>query len=76
MAALLWYGGRLVISGESVLTGEMFIGYIVIFANLINPAKSFANSYYFIQRGIASIERIEAILDAPIEIKRTWMPSV
>ena len=69
MAALLWYGGRLVISGESVLTGEMFIGYIVIFANLINPAKSFANSYYFIQRGIASIERIEAILDAPIEIK-------
>lgn len=69
VAALLWYGGRLVISGESVLTGEMFIGYIVIFANLINPAKSFANSYYFIQRGIASIERIEAILDAPIEIK-------
>ncbi len=69
VAAVLWYGGSLVISGESVLTGEIFIGYIVIFANLINPAKSFANSYYYIQRGTASIERIEGILDAPIDIK-------
>ncbi len=69
VAAVLWYGGKLVISGESVLTGEMFIGYIVIFANLINPAKSFANSYYYIQRGTASIERIENILDAPIDIR-------
>jgi subfamily B ATP-binding cassette protein MsbA len=69
VAAVLWYGGQLVISGDASLTGEMFIGYILIFANLINPAKSFANSYYYIQRGTASIERIEAILDAPIDIK-------
>ena len=47
--------------GESVLTGEMFIGYIVIFANLINPAKSFAKQLLFYSGGIASIERIEAM---------------
>lgn len=69
VAVILWFGGQMVLDGTNNLTGEMFIGYILIFANLINPAKSLANSYYHIQRGIASLERIETILDAPIDIK-------
>lgn len=71
VAVILWFGGQMVLNGTNNLTGEMFIGYILIFANLINPAKSLANSYYHIQRGIASLERIETILDATIDIKET-----
>lgn len=69
VSIVLWYGGRIVIGGNSALTGEIFITYILIFANLIGPAKSFANTYYYIQRGIASLERIEHILDAEINIR-------
>lgn len=69
VSVILWFGGKMVLEGENGLTGEMFIGYILIFANLINPAKSLANTYYHIQRGIASLERVESILDAPIDIK-------
>lgn len=69
VAVILWFGGQMVLDGENNLTGEMFIGYILIFANLINPAKSLANTYYHIQRGIASLERVETILDAPLDIK-------
>ncbi|MFN3940878.1 MAG: ABC transporter transmembrane domain-containing protein [Chitinophagales bacterium] len=44
VAVILWFGGQMVLDGTNNLTGEMFIGYILIFANLINPAKSLANS--------------------------------
>jgi len=62
VAVVLWFGGKMVISGN--FSAEVFIGFILIFANLINPAKAFANAYYYIQRGIASMERIEGLLDA------------
>ena len=62
VAVVLWFGGRMVLDGA--FSPEVFIGYILIFANLINPAKAFAKAYYHIQRGIASMERIEEVLDA------------
>ncbi len=66
VAVVLWFGGKMVITGE--FSGEVFIGFILIFANLINPVKAFANSYYYIQRGIASMERIEGLLEAKSNI--------
>ncbi|MFI5172976.1 MAG: ABC transporter ATP-binding protein, partial [Chitinophagales bacterium] len=50
---------------------DIFIGYILIFANMLGPARNVANSYFYIQRGIASLERIEVIMDAPINIKES-----
>ncbi len=74
VAVVLWFGGRMVLSGAEQLTDVTFITYIIIFANLINPSKSFANSYYYIQRGIASLERIEHILDAENNISEIADP--
>lgn len=65
VAVVLWFGGRLVLDGA--FAPEVFIGYILIFANLLNPAKAFANAYANIQRGIASMERLEGVLEAPGE---------
>jgi ATP-binding cassette, subfamily B, bacterial MsbA len=61
---IMWYGGGLVLSGESSLAPQSFIMYLAVFYNIINPAKSFSSSMYNIQKGIASIERINKILDA------------
>jgi len=65
---VLWFGGRLVLE-QKMMTAETFIGFMVIFSQLIPPAKSFSNAFYNIQKGLASSNRIYEILDAPIDIK-------
>ena len=66
IACVMYYGGYLIIEGnDSGLTADSFIGYIALFSQILNPAKSFTSSYYSLLKGIASIERIEIILKAP-----------
>ncbi len=65
---VLWFGGRLVLDPAHALEAETFIGFMVIFSQLIPPAKSFSSAYYNIQKGLASVERINNILDADIRI--------
>lgn len=71
IAALLYYGGSIILKGSGDLTADLFIGYILVFANMLSPARNVANSYFYIQRGIASLERIEVILDAEITIRES-----
>ncbi|MFO8129392.1 MAG: ABC transporter transmembrane domain-containing protein [Bacteroidales bacterium] len=61
---VLWFGGRLVLDQSSVLSAEVFITYILVFSQIIPPAKTFATGFYSIQRGIASAERIFEVMDA------------
>ncbi|MFB6257406.1 MAG: ABC transporter ATP-binding protein [Flavobacteriales bacterium] len=68
MVVVLWFGGKLVLQEES-FSSSTFILYIAIFSQLIPPAKSFTNSFYSIQRGMASYERLELLLMAEPSIK-------
>jgi ATP-binding cassette, subfamily B, bacterial MsbA len=61
---VLWYGGRLVLGGSGAISAAIFITYILIFSQIIPPAKTFSTGYYNILKGIASAERIFEILDA------------
>jgi subfamily B ATP-binding cassette protein MsbA len=61
---VLWYGGRLVLGDSGAISAAVFITYILIFSQIIPPAKTFSTGYYSIQKGIASAERIFEILDA------------
>ena len=61
---IVWYGGTLILSEDGELTASKFIGYIVLFSQLIPPAKSITTAYFNVQKGAASAERIETILDA------------
>lgn len=61
---VLWYGGRLVLGDTGTITAAVFVTYILIFSQIIPPAKTFTTGYYSIQKGIASAERIFEILDA------------
>jgi subfamily B ATP-binding cassette protein MsbA len=59
----LWYGGRLILTSEnSSLDAAGFIVYLVLFYNIINPAKAFSQALYSIEKGLASMERIDKIL--------------
>ena len=68
MIIITYYGGSLVLNHEGSLSSEEFIAYIVIFSQILNPAKSFSQAYYNIQKGLASLERIEEVLNADIKI--------
>ena len=61
---VLWFGGRLILGGGNHIDAGSFISYIVVFSQIISPAKSFSQGYYNVQKGIASAERIFEILDA------------
>jgi subfamily B ATP-binding cassette protein MsbA len=65
---VVWYGGSLILSKNSELTGPVFLVYIAIFYQIINPAKAFTQALYSIQKGLASMDRIDKILLANVTI--------
>ena len=67
-AAILWYGGSGILSGNIPLEGSAFIGYLALFYNVINPAKSLSTSFSNMKKGEAAINRIEEVLKAPITV--------
>ena len=64
IAIVLWFGGTLILMGGSSISASSFIYYMVIFYSVINPAKELSKASYSIQRGLASMERIDKILKA------------
>jgi len=62
--AIMYFGGVLVLGTHSSLSSEVFIAYIVVFSQIIPPAKETINAYYSIQKGLASVKRIEEIIKA------------
>lgn len=68
---ILYYGGRLVLENNTafVLNAGDFIAYIAIFSQLIQPLKALSNASYNIQKGSASIERIETLINEKVEIE-------
>ena len=69
MVALMIYGGNMVLEGNGELSPSGFLGYLVFFSQIISPAKSISTAYYNIQKGMASIDRINEIMDAENPIK-------
>ena len=69
IALLLWFGGLLILGDNSNIDAATFIYYLVIFYSIINPAKDLSKATYGIRRGMASLERIDRILDAESNIK-------
>lgn len=65
---VLCYGGYLILNANSSMEGSVFIYYLTIFYGLINPAKELSKAAYSVQKGLASIERIDRILKAKTTI--------
>lgn len=74
VAGILVYGGSLVLSGESDLSASNFITYIIIFTQVLNPAKEISRAVSNIQRGIASAERIFEVVDTQSQLKEPASP--
>ncbi len=62
IAILLWFGGYLILGKHTALEAPEFIYYLVIFYSIIAPAKELSRASYSIQKGMASLDRIDKIL--------------
>jgi subfamily B ATP-binding cassette protein MsbA len=69
LCGILWFGGRMVLDTSGFgLQPSSFLGFIALFSQIINPAKSLSSAFYNMQRGTASIGRIEEVLNAPLVV--------
>ena len=75
IAIILWFGGTLILSGQSALNAPDFIYYMVIFYSIINPAKDLSKATYAIQKGLASMDRVDKILGAVNPIQDPAKPA-
>ncbi|MDD3160342.1 MAG: ABC transporter ATP-binding protein [Bacteroidales bacterium] len=71
---VLWYGGSLILSNQSSITASMFIYYLLLFYSIINPAKDLSRASYAIQKGFASMDRVDKILMAEDKIVEAEHP--
>ena len=73
IVVVLWFGGILVLDYDRI-DGPTIIFYLVMLYSIINPLKEFSKASYNIPKGLASMERIDKILQAEVEIKDKEKP--
>lgn len=61
---LLYIGGILALKGHSNMTSETLIAFVVVFSQILQPAKNISTAWFSIQKGMASIDRIDQVLEA------------
>ncbi|MDR1757653.1 MAG: ABC transporter ATP-binding protein/permease [Bacteroidales bacterium] len=71
---ILVTGGIMILSGHSALSPALFITYIVLFIQIINPAKNIATAYANYRRGKSILARVEDVLEADAVILETKCP--
>ena len=74
IAILLWFGGVLILTNRSSIGAPEFVYFIIIFYSIIAPAKDLSRASYSIQRGLASLERVDKILMTENTIKEPKQP--
>ncbi|NIG52761.1 ABC transporter ATP-binding protein [Chitinophaga sp. Cy-1792] len=66
---LILYGGSLVIGENPIMSGAVFMTYLVFYSQILQPAKNISTAITTIQKGLVSSERIFDVLDAPVTIQ-------
>ena len=74
IAIVIWYGGTLIIGGGDMIDAPTFIFYVAILYSVIQPIKDLAKAAYGIPKGLASMERIDVILNAENRITESAEP--
>lgn len=74
IAVVLWFGGRLILGDSASLDAPAFIAYLAILYSVIQPIKDLSKAAYGIPKGLASMERIDVILNAENNVKESENP--
>ncbi len=71
---VLWFGGTLILNNNATIDAPSFIFYLVMLYSLINPLKEFSKASYNIPKGLASMERVDKILNTESTIQNPAFP--
>ena len=71
---VLWFGGTLILSDKAPIDASTFIFYMTILYSVLAPLKEFSKAGYNIPKGLASMERVDKIMDAENDIKEPANP--
>ena len=71
---VLWFGGTLILSDKAPIDASTFIFYMTILYSVLAPLKEFSRAGYNIPKGLASMERVDMIMDAENDIKEPAVP--
>lgn len=71
---LMYFGGMLALSGSTNMTPDKLIAFLIVFSQIIPPAKNITTAWFNIQKGMASIDRIDQILEAGEKISENPNP--
>lgn len=74
MICIVWFGGKMIIEGSADIKGETFLGFIIIFSQLLIPIQSIANSITYLNKAKVSMIRINEVLDADEKILEPETP--
>ena len=74
LAVVIYFGGELALGDTPTLDGSIIVAYIATFSQVIPPVKALSGAYYSVQKGLASIERINKILHTEVSIKEAPNP--
>ena len=73
---VLWFGGTLILSDKAPIDASTFIFYMTILYSVLAPLKEFSKASYNIPKGMASMERVDKIMNAENDIKEPEHPAV
>ena len=62
LVIILWFGGKLVL--DSGMSASVFIAFVMLFSQIITPAKALSKAWYNVQKGAASADRLGEIMNA------------
>lgn len=74
LLSIVWFGGKLILAEDTGMTASQFLGFIIVFSQLLRPVQSIANASANLSKGKASIDRIDKILNAEETIKNPTNP--
>ena len=72
---VLWFGGTLILSEKAPIDASTFIYYMTILYSVLQPLKEFSRASYNIPKGLASMERVDKIMDAVNDITEPAVPA-
>ena len=64
MIGLVWFGGRLVLGESSSINGEEFLGFVIVFSQVLRPVQAIANAWSKVVKGAASLDRIQELIES------------
>ncbi len=71
VVVIMWYGGSMILGENKIMSSQALIGYLIIFSQIISPAKTLSQSWYNIKKALASVDRVNDILKAENKIVET-----